>query len=590
MNNKSFYVCPALCALGILAYGQTLNYPFVHDEVVFIQNNPLITHFNWNEIIHGTGTAVSKWSSTILNAYYRPFLELFYRIEFALFGLDPAGYHGVNILFHIVNSMLVYALVNLLSGKKEGFSFVLALLFLLHPVQTESVACISGISNLLFTFFSLVSLYFYFWGRQRPDTKMYLVSLTAFFLALLTKEQAVMLPVLFLWLEVFFGKNNPPSRRYIWIGAYFVLLAGYFILRKFLMAGGAVPSILFNQELMLRVLSIPRTLLMYLGVIFTFDDLHYYRSVDILQPPGSGIVGLLGVILGVILIIRRTPGPYKRLLLAGAGWFVISLLPVLNVVPIINEYSLILTAEHFLYLPLVGVIMFIAGLGAFGLSLMKEQWQRIGGPVAVGVLALVFLVVTMRQNSVWAGEIPLLEQTVRHEPRFGRAHMLLAHAYLRNREPAKAIMEFQRALSILEGYIPKTGGLQVKTIYAGFIKEIYIGLANAFEALGDFQQGIEAYGEALKFDPNDADVHNNLGTGHMRQGNWEQAKGHFKKAIALDPNHLTAMNNLAVCYLSTGQREQGEAILREILRLNPQFGLAQKNLEKLLRSPETEGQ
>lgn len=509
-KSDSFFIFFALCALGFLAYGQTITYPFVHDEVVFIQNNPLIARFDWMEIVRGSGTSTLKWTSAVTNAYYRPLLELFYRMEYALFGLHPAGWHFLNIFIHIANSLFVYGLVNMLSGKiwdKEWFSFAAALFFLLHPVQTESVACISGISNLLFTFFSLVSVYFYFLGLSRgADAKIYAGSLGAFSLALLAKEQAVMLPVLILWLEavVIAGEGRSPSRIFLRIGGYFAVLAGYFILRKFLMAGGAVPAIPLNSELFLRILSIPRTLLMYLGTILSFHDLHYYRSIDILEPAGPGTVGLLAVVSAVILILRRAPRPYRRLLLAGAGWFGISLLPVLNVVPIINEYSLILTAEHFLYLPLVGIVIFIVGLGHWGASRMPGRRQGVCAAAAVGVLGLIFLGTTMRQNTVWAGEIPLLERTVRFEPGFGRARMLLAGAYYRNGEYAKSIAEFRRALDIMEGYLLKTEYPPARAVYAGFVNEIYIGLAHCFEAAGDSLRALEAYARAWKFAPGGA--------------------------------------------------------------------------------------
>ncbi|MBI5149957.1 MAG: glycosyltransferase family 39 protein [Candidatus Omnitrophica bacterium] len=489
----------ALCLLGFLAYGQTLRYPFVHDEIISIQNNPLITHFDWNEIIHGTGTAAVKWSSSINNAYYRPFLELFYRIEYALFGLHPAGYHFLNIVVHILNSLLVYRLMNIFLDNKKGSAFAVSLLFLLHPVQTESVACVSGISNLLFAFFSLAGIYFYcLAAHQRANRRIYWASLAASFFALLTKEQAVMLPVLIFGLDMVM---TPREGRWSFeefrrIAGHFAVLACYFILRKFLMAGGAVPFIPLNNELLLRIGSIPGTLLMYSGIIFYPSSLHYYRSVDILAPAVVPAEIFLVVVLALVLVIRRTPDPHRRILVAGAGWFIISLLPVLNIVPVINEYSLILTAEHFLYLPLVGVLMFVFGIGSFLMGRIRAQRQGVCAAVVIGGLALVSLVATVRQNTVWAGEVPLLERTVRFEPHLGRARMLLADAYYHHHEYNKAIIEYRRALDIMNGYLDRVGRSPARAVYAAFIEQIYIGLANSAMALGDFQQFLEGYKQA----------------------------------------------------------------------------------------------
>ena len=84
-----FQVFLALSVLGLLAYGQTIAYPFVHDEVVFIQQNPRIAFFDWKNIFQGT--VITGQSSPVINVYYRPFLELLYRVEYVFFGLDPSG-------------------------------------------------------------------------------------------------------------------------------------------------------------------------------------------------------------------------------------------------------------------------------------------------------------------------------------------------------------------------------------------------------------------------------------------------------------------------------------------------------------------
>ena len=516
----------ALCVLGLLAYGQTILYPFVHDDVVFIQQNPRIAFFDWKNIFQGTVIPVDP--SSVINAYYRPLLELLYRVEYVFFGLNPAGYHLFNIFVHIANSFLAYWLVNVLAQGKRGYAFAAAVLFLLHPVQSEAVACISGISNLLFAFLVLASLCFYL----RNSIISYVLSLLAFALALLAKEQAVVLPILIVLLEMISSSSaaRPIFPRAARISGYFVVLIIYFLIRKILLPEGAMPAIAFNYELLLRVLSIPRTVLMYLGAIFFPHDLHYYRSVDILRPDGVS-TGLFGVVFAAVVgIILKVPRSHRRLLLLGAGWFGITLLPVLNIVPLINEYSLILTAEHFLYLPLIGVLLFVLGLGDLFLSGMPERRRVFVAKGGVFLLAVIFLTATIRQSTSWAGEIPLFERTVRFEKNFGRAYILLAKAYYKNGEYAKAIGTYRRALAIMDGYLAKVGPQPVASVYLGFIKEIHFDLAHCFEGLGDFQEAVNWYLRALVIDRNDAIVHNNLGIIYLKLGNQEKAAAHFREA------------------------------------------------------------
>lgn len=522
----SFLIFLALCVLGLLAYGQTIPYPFVHDDVVFIQQNPRIAFFDWKNIFQGTVIPVDP--SSVINAYYRPFLELSYRVEHVFFGLNPAGYHFFNIIFHIANSFLVYCLVNVLVPGKKGFALAVPVLFLLHPVQSEAVACISGISNLLFAFLVLASLCFY----PRNSIISYVLSLLAFALALLAKEQAVVLPILIVLLEMIYPSSvtRPVLPRAARIGGYFVVLIIYFLVRKILLPEGAIPAIAFNYELFLRVLSIPRTALMYLGAIFFPHDLHYYRSVDILRPNGVSI-GLFGVVFAAVVgIILKAPRSHRRLFLLGAGWFGITLLPVLNIVPLINEYSLILTAEHFLYLPLIGVLLFVLGLGDLFLTRLPERRRVLAAKGCVFFLAIIFLAATVRQNTCWAGEIPLFERTVRFEKDFARAHILLAKAYYKNGEYAKAIGTYLRALAIMDGYLAKVGSQPAASVYLGFVKEIHFDLAHCFEGLGDFQEAVNWYLRALVIDHSDVVVHNNLGAIYLKLGDQEKAAAHFREA------------------------------------------------------------
>lgn len=523
---SSLLIFFALCVLGLLAYDQTITYPFVHDDVVFIQQNPRLAFFDWKNIFQGT--VIAGQSSPVINVYYRPLLELLYRVEYSVWGREPAGYHLFNIFVHIANSFLVYWLVNVLAQGKRGYAFAVAVLFLLHPVQSEAVACISGVSNLLFAFLVLASLCFYL----RNSIISHVLSLLAFALALLAKEQAVVLPILIVLLEMIspLSLTRPLIPRVVRIGGYFVVLMIYFGARKILLPDGAMPAIVFNYELLLRVLSIPRTVLMYLGTIFFPYDLHYYRSVDILRPNGVSI-GLLGVVFAAVVgIILKVPRSHRRLLLLGAGWFGITLLPVLNIVPLINEYSLILTAEHFLYLPLIGVLLFVLGLGDLFLTRLPERRRIFLARGGVCLLAVIFLAATVRQNMCWAGEIPLFERTARFEKDFARAHILLAKAYYKNGEYAKAIGTYRRALAIMDGYLVKVGPQPVASVYLGFIKEIHFDLAHCFEAMSDFQEAANWYLRALVLDRNDAIVHNNLGIIYLKLGDQEKAVAHFREA------------------------------------------------------------
>jgi hypothetical protein len=158
---KPFHVILILTVLGLLAFGNAVNHPFVHDDVVFIQQNPSLADLNLGNIFFQTSGPDNKLS--MINKYYRPLLELINRVLYRVVGMNPHGFHFFNVLLHILNSFLIYCIIHFVISNKR-FSLVTAILFLLHPVQNEAVACISGISNLVFSSLCLMS----FWRKYVP--------------------------------------------------------------------------------------------------------------------------------------------------------------------------------------------------------------------------------------------------------------------------------------------------------------------------------------------------------------------------------------------------------------------------------------
>ncbi len=441
---------------GLLAYGQTAFYPFVHDDVVFIRDNPRLADISLLKALKLTVDFQLRTKEGV-NTYYRPLLEWLYGWQFRLFGLNPAGYHLFNIVLHSVNGFLVFLVTRRLSGPtgvSRWWPLGVALFYLWHPVQSEAVACIAGISNLFFAFWGWLGFYSYIRSWKG-------VSWIACALALLSKEQAVVLPVLFAWYDLFWRRDGVRGTLGRWLPFAF-LLAGYFLLRTCVIRGGdAVPALGNPYELWLRVLAIPRTLLMYGRLIVFPYDLHYYRSTDILRPFWPGMVGLAVLVGGLVWWARRASRKKAAWLIFGLGWFILALGPLLNILPLINEYSLILTAEHFLYLPLWGFLTAASALLAG--KVRREIWIA-----ALGIC----LVLTTRQVTYWRGEVPLFERVVRYEPSFGRAHILLGKAYMKEGRYARALAAQQKAAAIMRGYIAKVADGPVKEFYRGYLRDI----------------------------------------------------------------------------------------------------------------------
>jgi hypothetical protein len=546
-------VCLLLSFLVFMVYFPSLFHPFVHDDIFFIVQNPHIREFNWRAII--TQPSWPAQGDSLVNAYYRPLLEILYRLQYKLFQLNPVGYHLTNVLFHGLNGFLVFTIIrSVLAGlrfsssvvRNEHLALATALLFLVHPVQAEAVNCIVGISNILCAFFMLVAFYGYLFFQNRPKGRgvFYGGSLIAFVLALLTKEQAIVFPLL---LIIYDGTQRrfamvPKIRAMAGWSGFFGLAVGYLFLRRLLLGASVFTYLRYSPELALRILAIPRTLLTYIRIIFVPWDLHYYRSLDILQPfvPGM-IIGVI-VLAGGAWLLRQMEPPVRRVSSFGLFWFGVILLPVLNIVPLINEYSLILTADHFLYLPVVGLIVFSLMVWvhwaerknlAFHGSWMRELFWLI---------ILLLTLMTVQQNQHFRSEIALFENTVKHEKRFGRGHILLGKAYYANDQVRPAIMQYQQALSIMYGYYAKVGRSEARSFYARLIEEIYFDLAHCYERLHQEQKALWAYAQALSLNSQNAVVYNNMGVLFMRWGRISQAVRCFEASYEIDQNILAKRN------------------------------------------------
>ncbi len=528
MFRKAGYL--ALIFFGLLAFFNAIRHPFVHDDVVFILKNPHITELN-----HWTEAFKLPAASDGINTYYRPVLEIIYRLEYHFFGPHPFGFHLFNIIVHIINGLLLFCLL-LKLDLPERIAWAVSLLFLIHPVQTEAVACIAGISNLWMALGVLLALNAYL-------RKWYAVSLLFFVIACLSKEQAVMFVPLVIVIDcyksVIARRAKPDEAISLNFPSWFcwVLVAGVLLwLRHFVTGASLLKDIMASPgELYLRLAAIPRCLGMDLRLIFLPYDLHYYRSTDILQSNGiSWILALLSI-AGIFYIFKRWPQARPTMIL-GFGWFLAALLPVLNIAPLINEYSFILTAEHFLYLPIVGILIVVLFVADHFLKHFRE--------LLLGLIVVSCLSLTWYQNTSWRSETALFERMLQYEPHFGRGHLLLAKAYYFNGRPDLAEGHFNKAFTIMSAYAKRASNVTAEKFYLGFEKEILFDWAQNEAAMGQWKWSLDKYRQATAIDGKDASLYNNMAFVYLHLGDKKDAYLNLERALQVDPSFVQARINL----------------------------------------------
>jgi len=485
--------------LAWLPYLRVLDAPFVFDDVKLVRDNAEIRDLSR---IPATFNVFSKeWENQEVRANYRPMRFLSYALDHAatrwLFDDPPPErlptvvFHLQNVLLHALNAVLVLAIGRALLGDGRP-ALVLAALFALHPIATEAVTYISGRRDVLSTFFFLAALLAHLQWRDR--WLGVLATPALFVLGLLSKEMVVTLPAAILLIELSRRARPSPPRV-----ASLCILWALALAFAWIQASdpGLVAGAVGGSKLS-TLLTAPRYLGRYLGLAL----LPYPQSIDYsfdAIPVSTGLLDpwttlpclllALGLLfLGLWALARRRVEPAVGLL-----WFVGTLVPVLQIVPIPERF-----AERFLYLPIVGILLLAAAaFRALHARAPNAAWSGAGAAL------LLLGLLTFARNEDWRSPVGLWESAAEAQPRAARAH--LGHADALSAEPGgarDAVQAFTRALEILGEEPPEAvrAGDPAKTkgdelLRWGQALQAKAFRANSFAALG--AESSESYRKAI---------------------------------------------------------------------------------------------
>jgi len=533
---------------GLLVYGQTFHFGFVFDDSAFVVTNVYIRNFSH---IHGI------W-------HFFPMTRLVGMYSFAfnyfLNGLAPQGYHIFNFIVHILNVTLVWALAHLIfkitkplpseDPLVHELPFIIAVLFLVHPCQTQAVTYISQRFESMATMFYLGTMYCYL--RARVSTgrmcQMILFGLAGFLsiVGILTKEVVATVPVMMLASEwILFPKNDHRKASIILVAAGVLLYMlfskwVYMDLRSFLQP---VSSQSHDGE----ILTPARYFLTQMRVFLTFLrllvlpihqnlDYDYPASTGLLHPPltlvGLGVMG--SMIFGAIKLRQKFP-----LIAFGLAWMLITF--SINLAPRSNVIF-----EHKLYLIAFG--FFLAGVASLArfIRMRKIVLGILWG--TIGILAMV----SFGRNQVWRNDIVLWEDVVQKSPHKARPYNNRGLGFYAQGRFIQAIADYQKAIAINPEYA-----------------NAYDNLGVVYVRQGKFAQAIKEYSRAIALNPDWAQGYNNRGAALFHQGDLTQALADYNKAIALNPGYVDAYSNRGIVYSHQGQLAAAIADFNRAIQINP---------------------
>jgi Tfp pilus assembly protein PilF len=472
----------ALAFLTLIAFWPAHHAGFIWDDDAYVTQNPLLTAPDGLRRI---------WFSLDSPSQYFPLTYTTFYFERALWGLNPAGYHCINILLHIANAVLAW---RVLARLRVPGAWLAAAIFAIHPVQVESVAWITERKNVLMGFFFLLSLLAWInfindKGNPNPSWRHYGLALLFYALALFAKTTACTLPatlLLILWL-----KKIPIDARRLAQVAPFVIIGVAMGLVTVWWEGHhqGTKAMAFGLGPIDRVLIACRALWFYLGKLFWPANLAFSYPrwhISASDPRGYLWVLMTTATALIITLVRTWTG---RGLEVAALFFAATLTPVLGFV-MLYTFAYSFVADHYQYLACLGPIALVVAAVKCGLD-------RIGQPLLQPVLGAVLLAtlapLTWKQCEIYTSAETLWRATLALNPDSWLAHNNLANILHQKGSVGGAIIHYEEALK-----------------GAPDNESIHFNLANALYQEGRAGEAIIQFQAALRLVPNDVEAENNL--------------------------------------------------------------------------------
>lgn len=578
---------------------------FVFDDLASLKDNDGVTKFS--------PFALGSWWEAAFGgpARLRPLSNLSFALQWWLFEDSVGPYHIVSNVLHAGFAVaLFWMLLEVLQLHRPRWNdepvsektlWILALegalLWALHPVQTQAVTYIVQRMTVLGGGFYIVALACYFRARRTGDPRFYWGALGSFLVALGGKEIAATAPVLIMAYEFFVGPEEAPAlrrRRYGLLalacippialaGAYGAISDKHFAL-------GQLPGRDFTM--LDRIISAPRAYLRFLAMLvvpvgITLDyELNVSQS---LTDPWTTIPAAL-IVLAILAAALRGRKRYPFLALCVLCFFA-------HLGPESTFLNLEFFYVHRLYLPSI----FLLPLVPVGLNKLSAEGKIPAGAAraAMAAILVVFAAMTARQNRHWQSVVRLYEHNVAVQPgnsrlrsnlslallEQGRKDDALRHARLATEyDPESSAALTNRGLVLhLLGRVREAETYYRKALeYNPYESNALNNLGRIAEDRGEIDQAIEYYEKALEETADRVSTLNNLGLLYQNQKDFDRAAEYYRQALEEDPKSATVLSNLGLLNYGQGNREKARELYERALRLNPKFGNAHYNYGALL--------
>lgn len=598
MGRREYLIGAGLTLATLAVYGQVISHQFINlDDDIYIYENPMVTA--------GLTARGLAWAFTTFHAAnWHPLTWLSHMLDIQIFGLNPGSHLAVNVVLHVLNTLLLFVLLQYMTHRPWRSALVAAL-FSLHPIHVESVAWAAERKDVLSTFFGLLSMLAYvrYAKASSSSWKQFLPVTLSLALALMSKPMFVTWPFAMLLLDYW------PLKRIQWhphdgltrlargfiplarekIPVFVLVVASMAITYVAQAQGGAVRQ-LSDAPVSMRISNAIVSYGRYLASLFWPSGLGVYYPFSPVGIPPWQVVGSLALVACVTVAAVRTMEA-RGYLFAGWAWYLGTLIPVLGLVQVGGQAM----ADRYSYIPSVGIfVMLVWGVA----DLVTQRRVQYRATVFTAIICLMLLgSLAWIQVGYWRDSITLFRHTLLVAPDNLVIHYNLGHALGKQGDLNEAVTHFAEALRIKPDFPDALINIGVTlndqrrfaeaTTYLTRAIELeprsskaHLQLGIALAQDGNSNEALPHFYQALEFAPGDPGVRTNLGLMLARAGKLPEAAEQLNEALRLNPNSPEAHNNLGLVLLMQGEPEKSVLHFSTALRLKPEFKLAQDNLNR----------
>lgn len=543
----SFFV---LITITAAIYFRSLNNRFTNwDDDHYIIENADIKTFHGDSLSY----TFKKIFHTYEQGNYHPLTMLSYCLDYERSQLNPKSYHVTNLMLHLLNVLLVFCFIWLLT-KQKWVAFITALLFSVHPMHVESVAWVSERKDVLYSFFYLSALctYIFYLQKEKNKALFYALTFLLFIFAVLSKAMAVSLPIAFFAIDYFLDrkitlKNSLEKAPFLVISFIFGVVA---ILAQ--RSGNAMDDIA-QYNFFDRILFSSYGIMTYLWKLIAPMNLSCFYRYPVKENgfyPAVFYIAPL-IILALAFLISRAKN-FRKDLIFGFGFFIITIAMVLQILPV----GAAIIADRYTYLPYIGVFFIIARWINSLIENDSEKTKTLKtGSIAVLILfTMLFAYSSFQRTKVWHDSISLWSDAIDKDESFPLPFNSRADAYFIEEEYEKAIPDFSSAIQ-----------LHYET------SDVYYKRALAYYHIKKYDEAIKNFNDVIRLDANFPDVYYSRGLAHFNVGKLEEAVKDYTTAINSNPGSGKLYNDRGVTYDNLGKYEEAVKDYTSAIQQQPTF-------------------